>query len=193
MLHLLQQLKHLSTCIRCWYFRFLLILFSFYWLAARERSPNWCQRPTYPPMDRTSPRESSPLIARDVEDTGVPPRRYSATSAGGGGDGTRSISNKQYVRASVVSIEDGALSRMTATEKITLSWKNLNVSVVPETSKRQRCFCCRRGGGQQTSAARQILKNGYVSTTERNFSVMNADRSFDVFQFFKKYLDLCFY
>jgi hypothetical protein len=122
-------------------------------------------------MDRGNPSESSPLITgQDVADNGVPSRRYSAASASGG---TQPMSNKQYVRASVVSIEDGALSRMTANEKITLAWKNLDVFVIPETSKQRRCSCCRRDGSQ-TSDARQILKNGDVSIVPYNLSAMNA-------------------
>lgn len=103
-------------------------------------------------MDPENPSESSPLLSPTVR-------------VGNGGptsnSGTHTYSNGTGSRSPAMSTENGRRwSRTSSTDRITLTWQNINAFIVPET-ERGCCSCFRRG--VQTSGTKQILNNGIDS------------------------------
>jgi len=104
------------------------------------------------------PSESTPLISEDACDDRVRGRNSRSTSGSTSANGNAHRGLNGY--GSQCSVENGTAGiDDKSMDRITLTWKNVNAYLVPQTSTAQKCRSCFIRSGE-TPSMRQILKNG---------------------------------
>jgi hypothetical protein len=106
--------------------------------------------------------ESLPVLSRN--DSGETNENYHAFSFN---DIATRMAPEYDSSSSLSSVENGIIGAgkptSQSTDRITLTWRNLNVFISPEMSTRQRC-CSYFGRDGKTPSTKHILKNGMFST-----------------------------